>query len=495
MVTVYGNGNILTMEGGKNPDYISVKDGIIEKIGFGRPGKSDRYIDLDGRTLMPSFIDSHSHLSGSAYSLLKIDLGGAESIDEILKKIKVYIEENKKEHAWITAGGYDHNELREKRHITSSELDGVSGSNAVVIEHRSGHFGVFNTEAARRLEICDAENGLLKESEYIEKTGKIPSPDIKTMTEAFKRAQRKYFSYGITTAQEGYGLESLLPLYRQLVYSDALDIDTVVYPDFESIEKWQAAFPNSVKRYDRNFKIGGMKIMLDGSPQGKTAWVSEPYIGGGTGFSAMTDEQVAEALGWAKERNIQVIAHCNGDMACGQFIEGVERIGNRRAVIIHAQLIRENQLDKVKEYGMIPSFFAGHIYHWGDVHIENLGLGRAEKISPLKSALDRDILFTLHQDSPVTEPDMFETIWCAVTRQTKNGITLGKSERIDRLSALRAVTYNAAFQYGEEDFKGSIRVGAAADLIITDDDPLKAENIRKIRVLETIKRGKTVYKA
>jgi len=204
---------------------------------------------------------------------------------------------------------------------------------------------------------------------------------------------------------------------------------------------------------------------------------------------------VAEALGWAKERNIQVIAHCNGDMACGQFIEGVERIGNRRAVIIHAQLIRENQLDKVKEYGMIPSFFVGHIYHWGDVHIENLGLGRAEKISPLKSALDRDILFTLHQDSPVTEPDMFETIWCAVTRQTKNGITLGKSERIDRLSALRAVTYNAACQYGEEDFKGSIRVGAAADLIITDDDPLKAENIRKIRVLETIKRGKTVYKA
>ena len=152
---------------------------------------------------------------------------------------------------------------------------------------------------------------------------------------------------------------------------------------------------------------------------------------------------------------------------------------------------RQEELEKAKKLGLMPSFFVAHVYYWGDTHIKNFGLERANKISPLKSSLDKNIIFTLHQDSPVIEPNMFETIWCAVNRITKDGKVLGSDEIIEVLDAIKAVTINAAYQYFEENKKGSIREGKKADLIIVDKNPLKIDKneIRKIKVLETIKDG------
>ena len=147
----------------------------------------------------------------------------------------------------------------------------------------------------------------------------------------------------------------------------------------------------------------------------------------------------------------------------------------------------------MKKCNIVPSFFVAHTYYWGDTHIKNFGLVRANKIRPLKSALDKNIIFTLHQDSPVIEPNMFETIWCAVNRKTKSGITLGKDEQIPVLDAIKAVTIYGAYQYFEEDIKGSIKEGKLANLIIVDKNPLKIpkEDIKNIKILETIKEGKT----
>ena len=146
---------------------------------------------------------------------------------------------------------------------------------------------------------------------------------------------------------------------------------------------------------------------------------------------------------------------------------------------------------------MIPSFFVAHTFHWGDTHIKNFGLERAKTISPANSALKKGILFTFHQDAPVIEQDMFETVWCAVKRQTKDGVILGEDERISVLQALKAVTVNAAYQYFEEGTKGVIKEGAKENLIIVDKDPLKAEidDIKNIKILKTIKDGNTVYSA
>ena len=164
--------------------------------------------------------------------------------------------------------------------------------------------------------------------------------------------------------------------------------------------------------------------------------------------------------------------------------------------MIHAQTVREDQLDKMNEINMIPSFFIAHTYYWGDVHIKNLGKERAYKISPAKSALDKNIPYTFHQDTPVILPNMLETVWCAVNRITKDGIVLGDFEKITPLDALKGVTINAAMQYFEDDKKGSLKPGKLADLIILDKNPLKVNplKIKDIAVLETIKEGKTLYK-
>lgn len=163
--------------------------------------------------------------------------------------------------------------------------------------------------------------------------------------------------------------------------------------------------------------------------------------------------------------------------------------------MIHAQLLRRDQLSALRSLGMIPSFFVAHTYYWGDVHIRNFGLARASAISPAASALREGLPFTFHQDTPVLPPDMLTAVGCAVTRTTRTGRVLGEEERLLPLDALRAVTVNAAYQYFEEDRKGSIREGKLADFVLLDENPLTVEpgRIRDIRVLRTIKEGVTVY--
>ena len=153
-------------------------------------------------------------------------------------------------------------------------------------------------------------------------------------------------------------------------------------------------------------------------------------------------------------------------------------------------------LQSIKRLGIIPSFFVAHVYYWGDVHIKNFGLKRAERISPAGSSSKRNILYTFHQDSPVIEPNMFETIWCAVNRKTKEGKILGENEKISVIEAIKALTINAAYEYFEENEKGSIKEGKLANLIVINKNPLKVnkDEIRDIKVLETIKNGKTIYK-
>lgn len=167
-----------------------------------------------------------------------------------------------------------------------------------------------------------------------------------------------------------------------------------------------------------------------------------------------------------------------------------------RPVLIHGQFLAEDQIEETKKLGIIPSFFVAHTYYWGDVHIKNFGIDRANKISPLASSLKNDLLFTLHQDSPVIESNMLETIWCATTRETKSGKILGQEERIGVLDTIKAVTINAAYQYFEENLKGSIKEGKIADLVILDKNPLNVEKdeIKDIKVVETIKSGKTIFK-
>lgn len=526
---LYFNGDILTLEEELYTNAVLVRDEKIYKVGKKDDlikfcDKDTIFYDLKGKTLMPSFIDCHSHFLGYATSLLQVSLDDAKSFKDIENKIKKFINKNNIEKGtWILAKGYDNNFLEEKDHPNKYVLDKISLENPIVIQHKSSHMGVLNSKALEALNITkDTEDeeggfirrnkdtlepdGYLEENSFISRLKKIPMSSFDRFKEAVIETNKVYASYGITTAQEGFiikGMDKIINLIKDL---RLLKIDLIGYIDIKEAEEIKESFKSSIKKYDNNFKVLGYKIFLDGSPQGRTAWMMEPYKDskdGYRGYPIYKDYEVQNSIEVAIDDNMQILAHCNGDAAINQYINQYkfvkEKYNNKneiRPVIVHAQFLKENMLKYVKGFNMIPSFFVAHVYHWGDVHVKNLGIERAENISLANSALKNNIKFTFHQDAPVIEPNMLETVWCAVNRITKSNKVLGENQKINVLDALKAITINGAYQYFEEDKKGSIKEGKLADLVILNFNPLKVEKekIRDIEVLETIKSGKAIFR-
>lgn len=536
--TLFYNGTILPMDTDCSVSALLVRDGHIAALGeketlsayaktilpennspIAAAVNSDHYleqIDLQGACLLPAFLDAHSHFSGYAMSLLQIPLEEAASFDEISERIRSYINRNQiPAGQWIIAKGYDHNNLSEKRHPSLALLDSAAPDNPLVLQHQSSHMGVFNSRALKLLGItpetpcpsggliqleAGALTGYMEENAFIQYFQKLPTPSMQEMLDAYQTAQNRYASHGITTIQEGMFVEQLLPFYQYLLQTDSLKLDLAAYADARQIDCLIHALPWRTASYYKHLKLGGLKIFLDGSPQGRTAWMRQPYADSPdyVGYPTLSDEQVTDFVRLAVSHNMQLLAHCNGDAAAAQYLRAIAACSPAaaalRPVIIHAQLLGTDQLAQVKQLGLIPSFFAAHVYHWGDVHLKNFGPSRAAHLSPAASALALGIPFTFHQDSPVIEPDMLETIWCAVNRMSKAGSRLD-AEAIPVLDALKAVTSTAAYQYFEEDTKGTLAPGKLADLCILSENPLDVppETLRDIEVLATYKEGKCIY--
>ncbi|MEG0491918.1 MAG: amidohydrolase [Clostridia bacterium] len=523
MQRLYYNGVIITMENHAQPEAVLTENGTIAAIGdfqtLHANAKNAELTDLQGKTMLPAFIDAHSHFSSYATSFLQVSLENCKSLDQIAQKIKAYIDENHVTHGqWINGRGYDHNSLLGKKHPSLDFLNACAPNNPLILQHASGHVGVFNSTALTALGITNEtpapaggkighENGALtgymEENALIAYLKKVPMADMSAMMSAFEKAQNAYASRGISTIQEGMAVGQLIALYALLLSKNMLKLDVVAYADMKDAQALFSAFPNSVDKYHQHFKLGGYKIFLDGSPQGRTAWMKTPYVGETDycGYGTMQSDDVLAAVKLASNSHRQLLAHCNGDAAAQQYIDAIKaashetEITKQRPVMIHAQFLAKNQLADVKALGIIPSFFVAHVYHWGDVHIANVGMERASQISLARSALDCGIPFTFHQDAPVIEPNMLETISCAVNRITKNGVVLGASESIPVYEALKAVTINAAYQYFEEDQKGSIRVGKSADFVILDQNPLTLPSmeLQNISVLATLKQDQVLF--
>lgn len=519
---LYTGGKILPLDTDAACEAMAVRDGCVLYIGSEEnaravAGKDAELFDLDGDVLMPSFIDAHSHLTAFASTLRLVPLGGCKSLEDIAEKLRERCQGAAPDE-WIIGFGYDHNELKEKRHPDKALLDAVSGRHPVMISHASGHMGVVNTPALRILHIDEGTeepaggkigrnpdgklSGYLEEQAFIQCSAKIPQPDEEEQLFLLQKAQEVYFSYGITTIQDGKTGRAEFELLKRAARRGILSADVIAYADMATSSDLLCENPDYCGQYPGHLKLGGYKLFLDGSPQGRTAWMEAPYRNapdGYRGYPVMEDEELCALLIRAVSENAQVLAHVNGDAACRQYIEAYRRayVPQRdiRPVLIHAQLLRPDQLPAVRALRMIPSFFAAHVYHWGDVHIENFGLKRAAQISPLASALRAGIPFTMHQDTPVIAPNMLETVWCAANRMTKKGVLLGEGERIGVYEALRAVTANAAYQYHEETKKGTLAVGKRADFIRLDRSPLAVpkEEICSIRIKETYKDGNCVW--
>lgn len=536
---IYFGGDIITMEGDSAvyAEAIAVKNGKIIFVGKKADaeklqGDSTKMNDLKGKTMTPGFFDGHCHFAGFGAQAVGANLlaspdGNANSVDDIVKELKDWYAKNgtDKTKGWIFGMGYDDAVLKEQRHPTKEDLDKVSTEVPVVIVHISGHFCVMNSKGLelskitsqsrdpeggviRRMPGTQEPNGVLEELAALPVFVPILTPtDPKNIDYFMDKGQELALRFGYTTAQEGRAMDN----HEQLVSyakSGRLKIDVVSYVDY-AFSKYMRSEWDS-RNYKDHYRIGGLKLTLDGSPQGRTAWRTIQYLippdgqkEGYLGYPAFPDDEKVKAImDSAFANNWQLYTHANGDAAIDQYIRcmrpAIEKYGNkdRRNVLIHGQFIRKDQLDSLKEMKVILSLFPMHTFYWGDWYKIIIGDSLANKISPINTAWKMGMMPTSHTDAPVAFPNLMMVMWATVNRVSRSGIVIGAEERLPPYEALKAITTWSAYQHFEENTKGTLTVGKLGDLVILSDNPLKIDpmKIKDIVVLETIKEGKSIYK-
>ena len=539
---LFFGGPILTMQG-SSPHYVEalvVEHGRIKFAGDLKQAKklsekTTTSINLNNTTLLPAFIDAHSHVNSVGLQQTVANLypapdGTVSDITSLIQAMKDWQAKNtafiQATSGWIIGNGFDDAQLNEKRHPTADDLDQISKTNPIIILHQSGHLATVNHKALELLNIdkntpnpsggiirrkagSQEPNGVLEEATVFSAMAtafKQVPPDL--MQNMAKIAIQAYIKNGYTTVQEGRADAATSELWRHLANTGELKIDLVAYPDAMNEKDYMLKHGTSTT-YQNHFRIGGVKISLDGSPQGKTAWLTQPYLippegqdKNYRGYPAYSQQTVQDAINLAFAQHWQILAHANGDAAIDQYIQSIasatQKYGleDRRNVIIHAQTMREDQLDRAKELGLIPSFFSLHTYYWGDWHKhETLGPERANRISPTGSAIRKGMIFTEHHDAPVIPPRNMRVIDATVNRVTRSGDVLGEEQKVSPYIALKSVTDWAAYQYFEEKDKGTLEVGKLADFVVLDKNPITipSQYLKDIKILATYKAGQVIY--
>lgn len=527
--------NIITMDA-SNVSAVAVRgDRIVvagsEQDARALQGEGTLVIELGERALLPGFIDAHGHFAGVARYVDMLDLssppvGDVTSVDDIVRKLQRRIENLNIPPGELVYGyGYDDSLLAELRHPDRDDLDRASSDHPIVIRHVSGHLLAANSMALleagvgantadpaggiiRRRPGSDEPDGVMEETamQFFPGTGELLTPQ--RQSELRREAVQIYAGYGITTIQDSNVSQAYVDRLKAEGLEQEYAADIVTFVMGNPLPDDVLATVAADTSYTGGVRNGGVKFTLDGSPQGRTAWMSEPYNAGPPGAAAdyvaypsYDPDAWLNRIGPLLERGVPVLAHANGDAAIELMIDGVANaiaagpVPDHRSVIIHAQLIREDQLDRVAELGIIPSFYSVHPFFWGDWHRLSFGEERARFISPVQAAIARDIPFTVHNDSPIVPPDMMRLVEITVNRETRSGFVLGPDQRASVMQALHAITLGAAYQYFEEDEKGSITVGKRADLVILEDNPLTVatSELGEVSVLETFARGKSIF--
>lgn len=533
---VFLGDHIITMSGVETTGVAVTGDRIVatgdETAMQSLIGANTRVVQLGEKALLPGFIDAHGHFSALARTADMVDLspppvGGAESVADIVRGLKLFIEQRQiPAGAAVTGFGYDDSLLAELRHPTRADLDRASTEHPIVIRHVSGHLAVGNSLALAQSGINadtpDPEGGIVRRladgtpDGVMEETAMqlLPNPSAGlTLTRAAELRRetiKTYTGYGITTIQDSNLPLAYIEQLRQEANEAEYPVDIVAYAMANPVSDEVLDSIVAEAEYRGGFRMGGVKFTLDGSPQGRTAWLTEPYAAGPPGAAAdyvaypsYEPTEYLRRIPALLQRGVPALVHVNGDAAIDLMLDGLAAaaetapLGDHRSVAIHAQLARPDQLDRMRELGVLPSFYAVHPFFWGDWHRLSFGEERARFISPLRATLDRGIPLTIHNDSPVVPPDILRLVSIAVNRETRSGFVLGPDQRISVMEALHAVTLGAAYQYFEEDEKGSIEVGKRADLVILERDPrdVQSNEIAGIGILETIARGVTVHRA
>ena len=539
--TIYINGNIITIDD-TNPtaEAIATKNGLIQGVGTYKEilklkGKKTKLVDLKGTTLVPGFVDAHSHFAGVGTQSIVANLlpapdGHVNTIADLQNELRYFLDNSPiaKNYQVVIGFNYDDSQLKEKRHPNRHDLDAVTTELPIVIMHQSGHLGVYNSKALELMGINaqtqDPLGGIIeRESDGMTPSGVmqenahfmiffrlIPDFTPEDLVKLYKAGEHRYVSNGFTTVQDGKSDLATLSVLPEIAKNVGFDIDIISYLDLKVLKESPLLYSDLMSRdYQNRFRIGGVKLTFDGSPQGKTAWFTEPYLeppsGQGkdySGYPAFENEEALQLMQLAYKNQWQLLVHTNGDAAIDQLINLVgqvsqeQSLGDHRTVMIHGQFTRKDQVSQLKALGIFPALYPMHTFYWGDWHRDSVAsLQRASNISPTGWFVKEDMHFTIHSDAPVTFPNSMRILDSAINRVTRSGKTLGEEQKISPLDALKAMTIWGAYQHFEENIKGSIEKGKQADFVILDNNPLEiaTDKIKDIKVLQTINDDKTVF--
>lgn len=539
--SLYFGGDIVTLDD-RQPaaEALAVAAGTIIAVGPRAQleaeyrGANTQLIDLQGKTLLPAFLDAHSHYFSALTVAQQVNLfappaGPGKDIPSILAELVKFRDSHKiASGVLIQAYGYDENVMPGGVGLTRDDLDKVFPDNPVLVGHVSMHGAVLNSAAMRKWNISAATKtppggiilrkpgsnepaGLLMETAYLPIFASLPKPTASEEVEWSKAAQLLYAQAGITTAHEGATHAGDLAVMQRAAAGGANLIDVIAYPFITDLDQVLKDNPlDTWGTYRNGLKIGGVKVTIDGSPQGKTAYFSTPYLHGGPGGEqdwrgapTFLEPMVKQMVKRVYDLGVPLNLHANGDAAIDMFLRaheyaaGADPERDRQVTLIHSQFVRPDQLDKYARYKIRPSLYTLHTYYFAQAHIANRGEQQASYISPMRDAIDRGLQPTNHTDFVVAPLDQLFMLWSAVNRQSREGQVIGPAQRVSVLEGLQAMTINVARQYGEADRKGSLEVGKLADLVVLDGNPLKVAPmaIKDIRVMETIKQGRSLYRA
>ncbi|HET8724577.1 MAG TPA: amidohydrolase [Anaeromyxobacteraceae bacterium] len=541
---IWFGGPIVTLDD-RRPvvEAVAVQGGTIVAVGSrasvekARKGPRTRMVDLAGRTMVPGFIDAHGHMWGAGVQAMAANLlpppdGGVRSIADLQERLRTWMATSRisRDFGVVIGFGYDDSQLAEQRHPTAEDLDAVSRDLPIIAIHQSGHLHALNGKALELAGIDatteDPQGGVIRRkpgtrepSGVMEGTVLIreflrilPKLTLEQQLALLEAGQDLYARYGHTTAQEGRALPGNVDLYVAAARAGRLKLDAVVYPEVLLVEESGGFMrgPYAGRTYRDGLRIGGVKLTLDASPQGRTAWLTQPYLtpppgqpATYAGYPAMTDEQATAAVDRAFRNGWQILIHANGDAAIDQMIRAVGAASarhpgrDRRPVLIHGQTLRQDQVARIQALGVFPALFPMHTFYWGDWYVDTvLGPARAADISPTGWMRKAGMIWSSHHDAPVAFPDTMRVLSATVNRTTRSGRVLGPEHRVEPVEALKAMTLWAAYQHFEEKTKGSIEVGKQADFAILSDNPLTAarHGLADLKVVETVKRGKTIYR-
>jgi predicted amidohydrolase YtcJ len=537
--TIFYGGPIVTVNA-KNEEVqaLAVQNGKIVAVGKKEAvfkewqANTTKVVDLKGQTLMPGFVEPHIHILMTAITeemWLNLSNFSAQydTLETLSQKLKAALKTLPKGQ-WLAAFGVDPSRTNPfMAELTADILDKVSTEVPILVMNQSGHIAYVNHKAFELAGINDKTpspgNGgiymkdaqgrltgvVVEPSAILSLVKKMPPPSDADLAKAMQKTAKYIASKGVTTSAEitlglMLGLDNELKLFNAVTHSDGFPIRVRAYLYGPLLGKgFNTIKPNDG---DDRLRFVGIKFVSDGSTQGITAALNQPYdYPKGSQFRGNLDYQDEEIFNQIKplyDQGWQLAIHANGDRTVEQTLNNYAKLlaGNpdpkaRRLRIEHFTINNPDQVKRAAKMGVIPGFTIGHVDYWGEAfHNHIVGPERANRIDPSASFKKEGARFAYHSDSPVSNVGPLNYITEGAGRlwQKAPRKVLGPDERVAVDDAIRAVTINAAYEMFSDDKLGSLEVGKQADLVVLSANPRKTpvEQIRNIQVKETWIDGK-----